>query len=138
MSPFLVFRRSKNATDSRLGRIYMSLGASGGPKIITATAQTILNYAWLGWDLFESMAYPRLHDQLLYHESATTLYEKSTLQQGPTIEVSNRTRKALMVRGHKLHSVDYTGCVQAVAVDLETNTLSAVSDIRKGGAPWGY
>lgn len=140
MSPILVFRNDGgNATDSRMGKIFMALGASGGPKIITSVLQTFLNYAWLGMDLFESMSYPRFHDQLLYHESATTLYEKSRLDDGvTTIEVSNRTQLALERRGHFLNPVDYTGCVQSIAVDLETNTLTAVSDIRKGGMPAGY
>lgn len=134
----LVFHRDGNATESRMGKIFMGLGASGGPKIISAVLQVFLNYAWLGMDLFASMASPRLHDQLLYHESATTLYEKAQLDQGPSIDVSHRTREALKRRGHALHSVDYTGCVQSIAVDLETNTLTAVSDIRKQGKPAGY
>lgn len=138
MSPLLVFRRDGNATDSRMGKIFMALGASGGPKIISAVLQAFINYAWMGMGLFESMASPRLHDQLLYHESATTLYEKSQLDQGPAIEVSKRTRDALKRRGHAMHSVDYTGCVQSVVVDLETDTLTAASDIRKGGMPNGY
>jgi gamma-glutamyltranspeptidase len=139
MSPILVFRKDAgNATDSRMGKIVMGIGASGGPKIISAVLQVFLNYAWVGMDLFASMASPRLHDQLLYHESATTLYEKSTLDHGQPIEVSMRTRDALKKRGHRLHSVDYTGCVQSVVVDLETNTLTATSDIRKGGMPNGY
>lgn len=133
----MVFRKDGNATDSRMGKIFMVLGGSGGPKIISAVLQVFLNYAWMGMGLFESMAGARLHDQLLYHESATTLYEESTLDPGQTIEVSKRTREALKRRGHKIHSVDYAGCVQSVVVDLETNTLTATSDIRKGGnAEW--
>jgi len=139
MSPMLVFWKDGNATDSsRMGKIFMGLGASGGPKIITAVLQVFLNYAWMGMSLFESIANPRLHDQLLYHESATTLYEKTELDQGVAIEMSERTRSALKRRGHAIHSVDYTGCVQSVVVDLETNKLTATSDIRKGGMPAGY
>lgn len=138
MSPTLVFRKDGNATDSRMGKIFMALGASGGPKIISAVLQVFLNYAFMGMELFDSIASPRLHDQLLYHESAITLYEEAQLEQGPSIEVSQRTREALKRREHQLHSVDYTGCVQSVAVDIETNTLTATSDIRKGGMPAGY
>ena len=138
MSPILVFRKDDTAKASPMGKIFMALGASGGPKIISAVLQVFLNYALAGMGLFESVAGPRLHDQLLYHESLTTLFEKSQLDQGSSIEVSERTRDALKRRGHAIHSVDYTGCVQSVVVDLETNTLSAVSDIRKGGTPSGY
>lgn len=58
MSPILVFRKDGNATDSRMGKIFMGLGASGGPKIISAVLQVFLNYAWMGMGLFESMASP--------------------------------------------------------------------------------
>jgi hypothetical protein len=80
-----------------------------------------------------------LSDQLMYHNAAVTTTELSHLEQGPTISVSQRTRDALLARGHDdLLDIDYAGTVQAVAVDFETNTLSAVSDIRKGGKPSGY
>lgn len=138
MSPLLVFRRSEGTAPSRMGHIFMALGASGGPKIISAVLQVFINYAWLGLSLFESTANARLHDQLLYHESATTLYEDFQLEQGQTIEVPLRTREALEKRGHSITSVDYIGCVQSVAVDLESDTLTATSDIRKSGVPAGY
>lgn len=78
-------------------------------------------------------------DQLLYHDAAITTTELSHLDQGPTIEVPQRTKDALLSRGRKsLLDIDYAGTVQAVAIDLETNSLSAVSDIRKGGKPDGY
>jgi len=78
-------------------------------------------------------------DQLLYHDAAITTTELSHLDQGPTIEVPQRTKTALLSRGRdSLLDIDYAGTVQAVAVDFETNTLSAVSDIRKGGTPDGY
>lgn len=75
----------------------------------------------------------------MYHDAAITTTELSHLDQGPTISVSQRTKDALLARGHSsLLDIDYAGTVQAVAVDLETNVLSAVSDIRKGGKPAGY
>lgn len=136
MSPTLFFK--KNEEESSLGDLFMAIGASGGPKIITSVVQVFINHALLGMPLFESMAHPRIHDQLLYHEAAVTCFETDVLDGGQIIQVSNRTRTALASRGHKLLSVDYAGTVQAVAVDLETKTMSAVSDIRKGGTPAGY
>jgi gamma-glutamyltranspeptidase len=41
-------------------------------------------------------------------------------------------------RGHRLLDVEFLGTVQAVAIDLETNALTAVCDVRKGGSPAGY
>jgi gamma-glutamyltranspeptidase len=139
MSPTMVFRREDAADEDDWGKLMLVVGGSGGPKIITSVLQVLINYCLLGMPLFESVARPRVHEQLVYHESATTTTEKALLDQGPLIAVSERTKNALLSRGHaSLLDVDYAGTVQAIAVDLETNTLSAVSDIRKGGTPAGY
>ncbi|KAL3914838.1 MAG: hypothetical protein SGARI_008325, partial [Bacillariaceae sp.] len=128
MSPTMVFRRQEGryySEKDEWGSLVLTLGGSGGPKIITAVLQVLLNVCFLGMPLFESMAKPRLHDQLIYHDSVVTGTERDVLKQGPILEVSQRTKDALMKRGHSLIDMDYTGCVQAVAVDLDTKTLSA-------------
>ena len=126
----------------------MVLGGSGGPKIITAVIQVYLNALFLGMSLFDSVTKPRVHDQLLYRDSIVTSVEKATLLgssskdgkkvDGPILEVPEDTKEALRKRHHVLLDIDYTGCVQAILVDHYTNTLSAVSDMRKGGSPAGY
>ena len=138
MSPTMIFRRSLASQNATFGDLTLVVGASGGPKIITAVLQVLLNHIMRGLPLFESIVHPRLHDQLIYHNAAVTTTELATLEQGPTIDVSQRTRDALKRRGHGLLDVDYAGTVQAVAVDLETKQLSAACDVRKGGSPDGY
>lgn len=141
MSPMFVFRdnQQKSSTDPNdLGTLILSIGASGGPKIITSVLQTILNKLFVGMPLYESISQPRIHNQLLYHGAAGTNIEHDTLPQGPSLRLSNRTVTALKKRGHKVVRTDFLGTVQAVAVDLETNMLSAVSDVRKQGMPAGY
>ena len=139
MAPMFFFKKNEMDNSSSLGDLFMSIGASGGPKIITSVVQVFINHALLGMPLFESMAHPRIHDQLLYHGSDVTCFENCSLDGGgPTIVVSNLTRAALSKRDHVLLAVDYAGTVQAVAMDLESQTMSAVSDIRKGGVPAGY
>lgn len=139
MAPMLFFKKHEREKSSSLGDLFMSIGASGGPKIITSVVQVFINHAWLGMPLFEAVAHPRIHDQLLYHGSDVTCFESCSLEDGgPTIEVSNRTRAALSKRDHVLLGIDYAGTVQAVGVDLESQTMTAVSDIRKGGVPAGY
>lgn len=88
--------------------------------------------------LYGSVSAARVHNQLLYHGAAGTNVEESNLPQGPTIAVPERTRKALERRGHDLIQTDYLGTVQAIAVDQETDRLTAVSDIRKQGMPAAY
>jgi gamma-glutamyltranspeptidase len=139
MSPTMVFKQDgfSNGVNS-MGDLFMALGASGGPKIITAVVQVIINHAHLGMPLFEAVVHPRIHDQLLYHSGDVTTMENSVLDQGPIITVQNRTKLALMNRGHLLTDIDYAGTVQAISIDFESKTLTAVSDIRKGGLPCGY
>jgi len=143
MSPTMVFRNpsnSVNATEAEevLGNLTLVVGGSGGPKIISAVLQVLLNNIMLGMPLYESVVHPRIHDQLIYHDAAILTVEKAPVLNGPEINLSKRTRDALSRRNHTLLDVDYMGCVQAVAVDLETGHLSATCDVRKGGKPAGF
>ncbi|EED92078.1 gamma-glutamyltransferase, partial [Thalassiosira pseudonana CCMP1335] len=122
MSPTMVFCDGSNGD---MGDLVLSLGGSGGPKIITACLQTILNFAFIGMPLYDAVSSARIHNQLLYHGAAGSNIEK-------------RTRISLEKRGHKLIPSDFLGAVQAVSVDVETDTLTAVSDVRKQGMPAGY
>ena len=136
MAPTMVFRESTDG--NALGDLMLCTGASGGPKIISAVAGIFVNHIMLGMPLFEAVLSPRVHDQLIYHGSASTTIENDPLEGGPRIIVSNRTRRALERRGHRLIDVDYEGTVQAVSIDLETKLMTAVCDVRKGGSPAGY
>lgn len=143
MSPTMVFEAKANSDEPsetrELGDLRLVLGASGGPKIITAVFQVIINYLLLGKPLFDSVAHPRIHNQLIYRGAATTCLENSSVRPSEiNLLVSNRTRTALAKRDHQLVDMDYAGTVQAVAVDPETGLMIAVCDIRKGGSPVGY
>jgi len=118
--------------------LFMVLGSSGGPKIITSVAQVIINHLYLGLDMFQSVAKPRVHDQLLYHSSAGVGFEECPLVQGPFLETSERTKSALRKRHQNLFPLDYLGTCQSISIDLDTDQISAVSDIRKLGMSAGY
>ena len=166
MSPTMIFRKSHSKPEGSFGKILLVLGASGGPKIISAVVQVFLNHIILGMPLYQAIVRPRVHDQLIYHESAVATVEKSKLETGQAVIVPNRTRAALRARDHRLLEIDYMGTVrrlrindrflclaranvdcfpvviffqvQAVSCDLETHTLAASCDVRKGGSPAGY
>lgn len=131
MSPTMVIDASRD-------KLLMVVGASGGPKIITAVLQVLFNTIWLGWPLLEAVSRPRLHDQLIYHGSAITATERSALPNGVSFVVPDKTKHALEKRNHNLLDIDYAGTVQTVLRDFETDQWSAVSDPRKGGSPAGY
>ncbi|GKZ00415.1 hypothetical protein MPSEU_000994400 [Mayamaea pseudoterrestris] len=138
MSPTLVFRKTSEEHSNVLGTLVLALGASGGPKIITAVLQVLLSITFEGMSLYKAIVRPRLHDQLLYHGGTVTTAESAALETGPAIQLSDRTKDALLARGHVLIDIDFAGTVQAVSYDPETKLLSAACDVRKGGSPDGY
>lgn len=139
MSPTLIFEPKSGLDESlSLGDLFMVLGASGGPKIISATLQTFLNHAVEKMDLFAAVTNPRVHDQLLYHSKAWTLFESTLVsKEDYLIEVPTRTRLELETTGHSLVPINYAGSVQVVSRSRIHQKMSAVSDIRKGGQPAG-
>lgn len=136
MSPTMVFQTATDGAD-KLGGLSLVIGASGGPKIISAVLQVFANHLLFGMPLFDAVVYPRFHDQLIYHGSSVCTTENTVLEEGPSISLSDRTRQALECRGHKLLDVTYEGTVQAVSLDPETKEMTAVCDVRKGGTPAG-
>ncbi|KAG7113427.1 Glutathione hydrolase proenzyme like protein [Verticillium longisporum] len=46
------------------GKLYMSIGAAGGSRIITSTIQNIHNVLDKGLNIHDALAFPRWHDQL--------------------------------------------------------------------------
>ena len=119
MSPTMIFRKSSSKPEGSFGELLLVLGASGGPKIITAVVQVFLNHVILGMPLFEATVRPRVHDQLIYHGSAVTTIEESELETGEPILLGNRTRAALHKRHHQLLKINYMGTVRRALVELQ-------------------
>lgn len=118
----------------RHGRVRLIGGASGGPRIITATAQVILNYLMRGMDLLSAVKAPRVHSQLL-PDSVDA--ENSTNVHQLQIPLPQSVVDLLKERGH--HNVTLKnvgmGVTQFIAVDPDTLLRIAVSDPRKDGRP---
>jgi gamma-glutamyltranspeptidase/glutathione hydrolase len=63
------------------GDLFLSTGAAGGSRIITATIQTLWHALDHGMSMAESLAQPRLHDQLLPNEVVFEwTYDNSTVE----------------------------------------------------------
>uniref|UniRef100_A0AAY4AR54 Glutathione hydrolase n=2 Tax=Denticeps clupeoides TaxID=299321 RepID=A0AAY4AR54_9TELE len=117
MVPTLLFDHNK--------KVKMVVGASGGTKITTATAQVILNTLFFEYDLKRAVAEPRLHNQL---RPNITVYEEEFDKDG---------LDGLIMKNHTVELLTKTGAVvQAVVCHKEG--LSAESDPRKGGYAAGY
>jgi len=115
MSPAIVLRD---------GRAELIAGASGGPRIISATLETILYAIVCGMDLDDAVAAPRLHHQWLPDEiwlSRTT---------------SRDVVAGLLDRGHTVRWYPGTGG-HVQAIGRRGDGWRAVCDPDKGGRPAG-
>lgn len=117
------------------GKLRAVLGASGGPRIITATAQALLRVLALGADAGSAVAAARLHHQLL---PEVAWAETMVAPDGSRVAVPMETILALRQRNHTVNTTDNGAVVQMIHVHPDTGMLHAVSDLRKGGRPAGY
>ncbi|MBK8479836.1 MAG: gamma-glutamyltransferase [Proteobacteria bacterium] len=113
---------------TRDGQVYAVLGGSGGPTILSATLQVLLNVLAFELPPGEAVSRPRLHHQWLPNQLS---YEPA---------ITSDVLEDLKQRGHRLRLIrrppDPYTAVQLVTVE-GANRLGA-SDPRKFGAPAAY
>jgi gamma-glutamyltranspeptidase / glutathione hydrolase len=114
------------------GRVEIVAGGAGGPRIITATLQTILN-ALDGMDAPAAVAAPRFHHQWL----PDRLQMEPGLAGAPSGE-DRPLAEALAARGHRVEPAAALANVQAIVRDRSGRGWTAASDPRKGGRPAGH
>lgn len=108
----------------RDGKATYAAGASGGPRIISATLQVLLNMSQFGMTPTEAVSAPRFHHQWFPNE----------LRVEPGFGLEAVTE--LEHRGHRVVRTQELGAAQAAARDMDG--LSGASDPRKGGRPRGW
>lgn len=106
------------------GKAVFALGAAGGPKIITATTQVLLNLIDRQQTPTAAVQAPRLHHQWL----------PDVLDLEPRLH--RHLRDPLTALGHKTQERNGNAVTQAVS--RGSNGLRASSDPRKGGRPAGW
>ncbi|MEW4528700.1 gamma-glutamyltransferase [Maioricimonas sp. JC845] len=106
------------------GKAVMAAGASGGPRIITATLQVLLNMIRFGMSPSEAVSAPRIHHQWMPDELLIERPIRSKV--GPRLEKI----------GHEVKSSSGLAASQAAA--LSEDGLRGGSDPRKGGQPAGW
>ncbi|HEU0215760.1 MAG TPA: gamma-glutamyltransferase [Stellaceae bacterium] len=111
----------------RGGRVVYVLGSPGGPRIITAVLETLMNLVDFGMSPAEAVAAPRFHHQYL---PDTVFYETGGL---PPATLSALTRM-----GYNFKEQPHWSAVELVAIAPD-GTLTGVNDPRRpAGAALGY
>jgi gamma-glutamyltranspeptidase/glutathione hydrolase len=106
---------------TRDGKPFLSLGAAGGPTIISQTLVHLLLMLDFGLDVDEALAHPRFHHQW---KPDRIVMEKAW----PTAVI-----ESLRSKGHIVEVVSSLGAAQAVQYSFETKTFSGASDPRIDG-----
>lgn len=117
MSPTIVLGKG--------GSVFAVAGASGGPRIITATMQALLN-AMAGMSATDAVAAPRMHHQWL----PDVLYAEPGL-------LEMLRQRAAQGDWNRVEEMDEIGYVQLIVRDPSQRAWQAASDPRKGGHPAG-
>ncbi|KAK9908735.1 hypothetical protein WJX75_002081 [Coccomyxa subellipsoidea] len=116
------------------GRLRAVIGASGGPRIISALIQTLFRLIDLGEDLLTAIAQPRVHNQVVPNSTFVENWSAGAVK----FVVSQQDIEALRSRGHDVQPTSWSAVVQGILIDPSDGTLTGVSDPRKDGAPAGY
>jgi gamma-glutamyltranspeptidase/glutathione hydrolase len=103
MSPTLVTRK---------GKPVMTLGAAGGPTIITQVVQVLVNHLELNIPLQHAVAAPRIHHQW----RPDALFVEKTMPESIS--------QSLTEKGHSLRELGGYGSTQAIALDSEGRFVS--------------
>ncbi|MEX0937655.1 MAG: gamma-glutamyltransferase [Pirellulales bacterium] len=117
MSPTIVLRQ---------GSPVLTLGAAGGPAIISQIAQTLVRLIDLEMELPEAVAAPRFHHQWTPPELL--------VEEGFDREILVGLRE----RGHVIETRASIGVLQAIGWDAENREFLGIHDPRVPGAAAGY
>ena len=111
------------------GEVVAVAGASGGPRIITSTAQVLLRVLRGHATATQAVDAPRIHHQWLPDQLFLELREG--------VKPSDQLKSQLAERGHDLRERDEIGAVQFIRRDPQTGALDGAADPRKGGGVAG-
>ena len=119
MTPTIVLRKN--------GSLWFALGARGGPRIISAVLQTIINIVDNDMDIQQAIDAPRIHHQWFPDELLSEPYG-----------MSSDTRRALENLGHKFaEKPSYIASATGIMIDEKGVRLGAI-DSRSDGEAIGY
>lgn len=120
MTPTIVLRKD--------GSLWFAVGARGGPRIITAVLQTVINMIDHDMNFQQAMDAPRIHHQWFPDE---ILYEPYGM--------SPDTRAALESLGHKFAAKPgFIASATGIAIEEKTDVRLGAIDARSDGEAVGF
>jgi len=117
MTPTIVLRE---------GKLSFVTGSPGGPRIISATLLSVLNWMRMSGDAQAAINAPRFHHQWMPDE----VYVEETFPKD--------VAKELERRGHKVTVRTWIGQVEAIGIDPKSGARLGAPDPRRMGAAVGY
>lgn len=109
------------------GNFWFATGARGGPRIISAVLQIVLNMIDHGMNIQQATDAPRVHHQWLPDEIRTEPFG-----------LSPDTARLLESYGHKLNVQGYNAQATGIAVEPKTGVRLGAIDSRGDGEAIGY
>jgi gamma-glutamyltranspeptidase/glutathione hydrolase len=110
------------------GKLWLVLGAEGGPTIITSVANILVGMRDYGLDIQEAVNAPRIHQQWLP--------DRVELEKG---WFSPDTVRLLQAAGNKVTPPEVDSDAECIAIDLSTGERLGASDFRnENGRAVGY
>jgi gamma-glutamyltranspeptidase/glutathione hydrolase len=129
MTPTFVLRRD--------GTLWFTAGSPGGPRIINAVLQVIVNVIDYGMNIQQAVDAPRIHHQWLPDEIFYEPYGLSTDTLRALEALGHRLTLRPEYKGYTLQG--YMGDVQAIMIEEKTGQRLGASDPRRSeGGPVGY
>lgn len=129
MTPTFVLRRD--------GSLWFTLGSPGGPRIINAVLQTLLNVVDFRMNLQQAIAAPRIHHQWMPDQ---LYYEPGGLSDEVSRALSERGHRLILRPEYKGYTRDgFMGDVEGIMIEAETGArLGATDPRRSDGLAVGY
>jgi len=109
------------------GKFWFATGARGGPRIISAVLQIVINMIDHGMNIQQAIDAPRIHHQWLPDEIRTE-----------PLGLSPDTAKVLESYGHKLNVQGYNAQATGIAIEPKTGVRLGAIDSRGDGEAIGY
>ncbi|MCR4818690.1 MAG: gamma-glutamyltransferase [Fretibacterium sp.] len=113
-------------------RPFMTLGAAGAMRIITAVSQIIMNVVDFGMTMDQAIEQPRIYNMASNGKAGKLLVEKG---------IDAETIKALASLGHEIDERDfggYFGTAQGILFDHSNARMDGGADSRRLGVPVGF